>query len=103
MSDLQSTTASHVKSIFEPILVDLEGQICSVECGQIHLKKELEALLDSLGQLKSVCREDNLIAVLEEKSKKLISLKRKLTLVHTLLQNSNERCIKLLSNHPISN
>lgn len=102
-NELQLTTANHIKSIFEPVLVTLDDQVRRVEESQVNLREELGVLLTSLQDLKATCEEDHFIAVLEEKSKKLEKLRRKLTLAHTLLQNSNERCRKLLLAHPITN
>ena len=100
-SDGNQALGDHIISIFEPVLVNLEEQVNRVEKSQLALRGQLDSLLETLRLLKENSEGDQFLIVLEDKSKKLIALKRKLTLVHTLLQNSNERCRKLITAHPI--
>ncbi|KAI1295601.1 SNARE-associated protein Snapin [Halotydeus destructor] len=93
--------ASKLMNIFRPVLYSLEENVARVANSQVELRSELDALLVALRQVKVKLEEDSLTATLEEKSKKLVALKRRLTLVHTILQNSNERCRKLMMNHKL--
>jgi len=88
--------------LFQPVLYGLEEQVHRVATAQVELRTELDALLNSLRDIKQNVEQDSLVTQLEEKSKKLIAFKRRLTLVHTILQNSNERCRKMMINYKVS-
>lgn len=89
-------------TLFKPVLYGLEEQVHRVAASQVALRTELDGLLNSLREIKNRVEQDSLVTMLEAKSKKLIALKRRLTLIHTILQNSNERCRKLMINNKIS-
>lgn len=80
-------------SLFEPIIFDLDEHIQQLSASQEILHQEIDQLFRNIEAIKS---NPDLTLVLEEKSKKLFSLKRRLTLVHTIIQNVNERCRKLM-------
>lgn len=89
-------------TLFQPVLYGLEEQVHRVAAAQVELRTELDALLNSLREIKVKIEQDSLATLLEEKSKKLIAFKRRLTLVHTILQNSNERTRKMMINYKIN-
>lgn len=92
---------NHLISLFQPVLHGLEEQVHRVASSQVELRSELDTLLISLREIKNKVESDTVVAVLEEKSKKLVGLKRRLTLIHTILQNANERCRKLTVNYKL--
>jgi hypothetical protein len=83
-------------------LYGLEEQVHRVATSQVELRTELDGLLNALREIKNRVEQDTLVTVLEAKAKKLVALKRRLTLVHTILQNSNERCRKLMISNKIN-
>lgn len=89
-------------TLFKPVLYGLEEQVHRVAASQVELRTELDALLHSLREVKNRVEQDSLVIIIEAKAKKLVALKRRLTLVHTILQNSNERCRKIMVNHKIT-
>jgi hypothetical protein len=98
----ENSIGDELMNLFYPVILSLEEQVSQVQLSQSLLKNELESLLITINQVKEKLDQDRLIVLLEEKAKKLISIKRRLTLIHTILQNSNERCRKLLILHKIS-
>lgn len=94
-------TTENLVSIFHPVLINLEKSVQNVALSQVELRGQLDALLFELTTIRSRVEDSKMSQVLEEKSKKLIALKRRLTLVHTILQNSNERCKKLMSSNNV--
>lgn len=87
--------------IFKPVLFDLEEAVQGVASSQVLLRQELDQVLAALKELRDKTEDDSMTVVLEEKNKKLISLKRRLTLIHTIVQTCNERSRKLISSHKI--
>lgn len=85
-------------ALFEPIIYELENQIQSVSASQELLNTQLDSLLISVNNIKS---NPDLSLVLEDKTKKILSLKRRLTLIHTIIQNANDRCRKLGLNYKL--
>jgi hypothetical protein len=91
-------TSEELLSIFEPIIKELSESILSVNSTQIALNRQLDSLLIELNDIKS---NPDLTLVLENKTKKLISLKRRLTLIQNIIQNANDRNRKLIINYNI--
>jgi hypothetical protein len=91
-------TSEELLSIFEPIIKELSESILNVNSTQIALNRQLDSLLIELNDIKS---NPDLTLVLENKTKKLISLKRRLTLIQNIIQNANDRNRKLIINHNI--
>lgn len=87
-------------SLFEPMIYELETQVTSVSSAQAELNHQLDNILITVNKIKST---PDLTLVLEDKSKRLLALKRRLTLVHTIVQNVNERCRKLILAHQNQN
>ena len=105
---LQNTTKSssmtpqdHLMQLFTPMLIQLESSVEEVAASQNRLNNELNTLMSRLKEVKEASSNDQMAIILEEKSKRLIALKRRLTLVHTLIQNSNERCRRLIVQNKI--
>ena len=92
----------HLLQLFKPMLLKLEESVEQVSISQNKLRCELDGLMTKLREVKEASSNDQMAVILEEKSKRLIALKRRLTLVHTLLQNSNERCRRLIVQHKIA-
>jgi hypothetical protein len=97
MSSIGSTS-EELLSIFEPIINELSEEIQTVSSTQIALNRQLDSLLIQLNEIKS---NPDLTLVLENKTKKLISLKRRLTLIQNIIQNANDRNRKLITNYSI--
>jgi len=97
-----ATDTNQLITLFKPVLYGLEEQVHRVATSQVELRTELDGLLNALRDIKNRVEQDTLVTVLEAKAKKLVALKRRLTLVHTILQNSNERCRKLMISNKIS-
>ncbi len=93
-----SNTSEELLSIFEPIINELSEEIRNVSSTQIALNRQLDSLLIELNEIKS---NPDLTLVLENKTKKLISLKRRLTLIQNIIQNANDRNRKLIINYNI--
>lgn len=91
-----SASQDHLMQLFTPMLIQLESSVAEVAASQGRLNDELNTLMSRLKQVKEASSNDRMAIILEEKSKRLIALKRRLTLVHTLIQNSNERCRRLI-------
>lgn len=96
------TPQDYLLHLFKPMLIKLEESVQGVAVSQNKLRCELDALMAKLKEVKEASSNDQMAVILEEKSKRLIALKRRLTLVHTLLQNSNERCRRLIVQHKIT-
>ena len=88
-------------TLFQPVLLNLDESVQGAASSQVLLRQELDQALSSLKELKELTDDDVMATVLEEKSKKLLNLKRRLTLVHTILQTCNERTKKLCSMNKI--
>ena len=84
-------------ALFRPVLLNLDQSVQAAASSQVLLRQELDQALAGVKQLKELTDDDVMATVLEEKSKKLNMLKRRLTLVHTILQTCNERTKKLCS------
>lgn len=97
----KESTEQELIRIFKPVLFDLEQTVQGVASSQVLLRQELDQVLAALKELRDKTEDDSMAVILEEKSKKLISLKRRLTLIHTIIQTCNERARKLISNHKI--
>ena len=94
-------TTEKMVAVFHPVLVNLEKSVQNVALSQVELRAQLDSLLIELTTIRARVEDGKMGQILEEKSKKLLALKRRLTLVHTILQNSNERCRKLMSSNSI--
>lgn len=94
-------STENMVAVFLPVLANLEKSVQHVALSQVALRSELDALLLELNTIRSRIEDNKMSQVLDGKSKTLIALKRRLTLVHTILQNSNERCRKLMANSNI--
>ena len=93
----RSPASDRMMRLFEPVLQSLDQSVQGAAASQVHLRQELDHALLSVKQLKELTDDDVMTTVLEEKSKKLLNLKRRLTLVHTILQTCNERTKKMCS------
>jgi len=93
--------SSQLITLFQPVLYGLEEQVHRVASSQVEFRTQLDSLLGALLDIKNRVDQDSLVTILDDKSKKLVALKRRLTLIHTILQNSNERCRKLMINYKV--
>jgi peptidoglycan hydrolase CwlO-like protein len=83
--------------LYRPLLQRLESSCEQVQQSQIDLRNQLDAFLAALREVKFKGEDDQLTHAMEEQSKKLLTLKRKLTLIHTIVQNAEERTIRMRS------
>ena len=92
-------TEHQLLSLFEPFIYKLDQTIDSCLRSQTQLNSELDSLLVTLNAIKA---NPDLSAVIEDKTKRLLALKRRLTLIHTIVQNSNDRTRKLINNYRVN-
>ena len=92
-------TEHQLINILEPFVYKLDQTIDSCLRSQTQLNSELDSLLKTLNAIKS---NPDLSAVIEDKTKKLLTLKRRLTLIHTIVQNANDRTRKLINNYKVN-
>ncbi|CAG2182168.1 unnamed protein product, partial [Oppiella nova] len=59
-----------------------------------RLSQQLDHMLRSLDQLR---HNPDVSQVLEDKTKRIAQLKRRLTLIHSIVQNCNQRVAKLVT------
>jgi len=90
----QKTISSHIISVIKPVVGQINVEVERVSSSQVALEAQLDLLLDTL---KAIQINNQLIDLADEKHKKLLSLKRRLTLINTILQNCNDRCKKLIT------
>lgn len=95
LPDVPVRESDRLIRLFEPLLQNLEQSTQNAAASQLQLRQELDQSLESLKQLKALTDNDVMVTVMEEKSKKLLNLRRRLTLVHTILQTCNERTKKM--------
>lgn len=96
---LPKDETNRLTALFGPVLQNLNQSVQDAASSQVLLRQELDQVLVAVKELKELSDDDVMATVLEEKSKKLLSLKRRLTLVHTILQTCNERTKKLCVSH----
>ena len=92
-------TEDHLLSVFEPCIQSLDQSVQSCLLSQTQLRDQLESLLSALNAIKT---SPDLSAVIEEKIKRLVTLKRRLTLIQTIVQNANDRTRKLIVSHRVN-
>ena len=93
------STEDHLLSVFEPFVQSLDQSIDSCLSHQTQLSAQLDSLVSALNAIKS---SPDLSAVIEDKTKRLVALKRRLTLIHTIVQNANDRTRKLIASHKVN-
>lgn len=121
---IMSSKLDHLFSILEPFVHQLDEHVVAVANSQELLNQQLEAMLAALSALRahdlpismstlsinSSCsfnsstipagRISNDITIdIEDKSRRLLGLKRRLTLVHSILSTVNSRVKKMLLAH----
>lgn len=85
--------------LYRPVLEKLEVSCEHVQKSQSDLREQLDKFLAALRVIKFKSEDDQITNAMEEQSKKLLALKRKLTLVHTIVQSADERAKRLLNTY----
>ena len=124
METVSGTTESFEKDIIDknilelqntlrPFILKLDESLASTRISQQNLNQELDHLMGVLEMIRQAEKFDTLedevraryrltgdiAADIELKSRQLLGLKRRLTLVHSILQTVNSRVKKLLLSH----
>lgn len=112
-SESQALDKMELISMMKPFIFKLDESVAATKQSQESLNKELDELLMVLEKIRSVetlteLDEETKIKYklsgdiatdIEHKSRQLLGLKRRLTLVHSILQTINSRTKKLLLTH----
>lgn len=83
-----------LKEMFKKIITDVDKQVLIVGESQNELDEELDRLISILDSIKI---DDKLTEELSTNAKRISSLKSRLTLIHTILSNSSDRCSRTLA------
>lgn len=83
-----------MKQLFSKLIIDVDAKVLSVSETQSDLDLQLDRLIKTLDEIKL---NDKLTNHINVNFKRLYALKRRLTLIHTILSNSSSRCKRLLA------
>lgn len=83
-----------MKEMFAKIITDIDDQVLTVSESQCELDTQLNRLISTLDSIKV---DEKLTEEISANAKRISSLKSRLTLIHTILSNSSERCSRTLA------
>lgn len=83
-----------MKEMFAKIITDIDEQVLTVSESQSELDSQLNRLISTLDSIKI---DEKLTDEIKANSKRISSLKDRLTLIHTILSNSSARCSRTLA------
>lgn len=83
-----------MKDIFAKIITDVDEHVLDVGQSQCELDEQLDRLISTLDSIKI---DDKLTDEISENSKRIASLKSRLTVIHTILRDASTRCSRTLS------
>lgn len=83
-----------MKNMFAKIIKDIDDRVLTVSQSQTELGDQLDKLISTLDDIKI---DEKLTSEISANAKRISSLKSRLTLVHTILSNSSERCSRTLA------
>lgn len=83
-----------MKEMFVNIIADIDKQVLRVGESQSELDSQLDTLITTL---ESIRIDEKLTDDINENTKRISSLKSRLTLIHTILNNASDRCSKTLA------
>lgn len=82
-----------MKDLFEAMIKDIDGQVLTLSESQCELDSQLDKLISLLDSIEI---DKNLTREISVNAKRIASLKSRLTLIHTLLSDSSDRCGRTL-------
>ena len=97
--NLVLNTKETIYELYKPVIYEIEQYCGNLKSSQMILNRQLEDFFQSLRDLKFKLENDKLSEQLDENAKKVIAIKRKLTLIHTIIQNSDDRCKRLIAKY----
>ena len=97
--NLVLNTKETIYELYKPVVYEIEQYCGNLKNSQMILNRQLEDFFQSLRDLKFKLENDKLSEQLDENAKKVLAIKRKLTLIHTIIQNSDDRCKRLLAKY----
>lgn len=97
--NLVLNTKEAIYELYKPVIYEIEQYCGNLRTSQMVLNKQLEEFFQLLRDLKLKLENDKLSEQLDENAKKVIAIKRKLTLIHTIIQNSDDRCKRLIAKY----
>lgn len=97
--NLVLNTKETIYELYKPVIYEIEQYCGNLKNSQTILNRQLEEFFQSLRDLKFKLENDKLSEQLDENAKKVIAIKRKLTLIHTIIQNSDDRCKRLIAKY----
>lgn len=97
--NLVLNTKESIYELYKPVIYELEQYCGNLKNSQMLLNRQLEDFFQLLRDLKFKLENDKLAEQLDENAKKVIVIKRKLTLIHTIIQNSDDRCKRLITKY----
>lgn len=97
--NLVMNTKETIYELYRPVIYEIEQFCGNLKNSQMILNRQLEDFFQLLRDLKFKLENDKLSEQLDENAKKVISIKRKLTLIHTIIQNSDDRCKRLITKY----
>lgn len=101
--NLVLNTKENIYNLYKPVIYEIEQYCGNLKNSQTILNKQLEDFFQLLRDLKFKLENDKLAEQLDENAKKIITIKRKLTLIHTIIQNSDDRCKRLIAKYSTTN
>lgn len=97
--NLVLNTKETIYELYKPVVYEIEQYCGNLKNSQMILNRQLEDFFQSLRDLKFKLENDKLSEQLDENAKKVLAIKRKLTLIHTIIQNSDDRCKRLIAKY----
>lgn len=98
-SSMILNTKESIYELYRPVIYEIEQNCGNLKNSQMALNRQLEDFFQLLRELKSKLENDKLSQQLDENAKKVIAIRRKLTLIHTIIQNSDDRCKRLIAKY----
>lgn len=83
-----------MRDLFATIIKDIDKQVLTVGESQCELDSQLDKLISILNSIKI---DKELTEEISINAKRITSLKNRLTLIHTILSNSSDRCGRTLA------
>ena len=79
--------------MFAKIITDIDDQVLKVSQSQCQLDSQLDLLNSTLDTIKI---DEKLTDDINASTSKISSLRSRLTLIHSILNNASQRCTKLI-------
>lgn len=83
-----------MKDMFAKIVTDIDKQVLTVSESQCELDSQLDLLNETLDSIKI---DEKLTEEIRANAQRILSMKGRLTLIHTILSNASQRCGRTLS------